>query len=174
MRLRSLEIHKTQLDVAGKSSAFFFWISHCMLAVGTLETWIWWPHLANFRLDVLLIVVFSGSDSFSRIWSHGERERERGGGGGSEIEQNLSLAWTSLSVACPTICMQKRDKRGSNVSWSASGRRVTKRTVAYRPAVSIRLSRSLGFPTCLFLASSLSGAQWRQERSNFPPCFSLL
>ena len=76
-----------------------------MLAVGAMETWTWWPHLANFRLDVL-IVVFSGSDSFSRIWSHGERERERErerekeresererrGGGGSEIEQNLPLA----------------------------------------------------------------------------------
>ena len=67
-----------------------------MLAVGALETWARWPHLANFRWDVL-IVVFSGSDSFSRIWSHGERERERerergGGGGGSEIEQNLPLA----------------------------------------------------------------------------------
>ena len=37
-------------------------------------------------------------------------------------------------------------------------RRVSKRTVAYRPAVSIRLSRSLGFPTCLFLVSLLSGA----------------
>ena len=49
-----------------------------MLAVGGLETWTWWPHLVNFRWDVL-IVVFSGSDSFSRIWSHGERERERGG-----------------------------------------------------------------------------------------------
>ena len=59
-----------------------------MPAVGALETW--WPHLANFRLDVL-IVVLSGSDSFSRIWSHGERERE-GGGGGSDIEQNLPLA----------------------------------------------------------------------------------
>ena len=63
-----------------KSSAFFFWISHCMLAVGALEIWTWWPHLANFRLDVL-IVVLSGSGSFSRIWSHGERERDWGGGG---------------------------------------------------------------------------------------------
>ena len=40
---------------------------------------------------------------------HTERQREReiggggGGGGGSEIEQNLPLAWTSLSVACPTV-----------------------------------------------------------------------
>ena len=41
--------------------------------------------------------------------------------------------------------MQRRGKRDSNVSRSASERRVTKRTVAYRPAVSIRLSRSLGF-----------------------------
>ena len=74
--------------------------------------------------------------------------------------------------------MQRRDNRDSNASRSASQRRVTKRTVAYRPAVSIRLSRSLGFPTCLFLASPLSGrmngTQWRQERRKFSPCFSLL
>ena len=56
-----------------------------MLAVGALEIWTWWPHLANFRVDVL-IVVFSGSDSFSRIWSHGEREREREGGGGGDLD----------------------------------------------------------------------------------------
>ena len=72
-----------------------------MLAVGALETWTRWPHLSNFRLDVL-IVVFSGSDSFSQIWSHAERERElerererEGGGGGSEIEQNL-YGWREL------------------------------------------------------------------------------
>ena len=160
-RLRSFEIHKTQLTLQEKALHFFFWISHCMLAVGDLD---WWPHLANFRLDVL-IVVFSGTVSFSRIWSHGERERERGGGGWSKIEQNLPLAWTSLSVACPTICMQRRDKRDSNVSWSASQRRVTKRTVAYRPAVSIRftcLESKIGFPTCLFLASPLSGPYERR------------
>ena len=104
---------KRSLTLQEKALHFFFWISHCMLAVGGLETWTWWPHLVNFRWDVL-IVVFSGSDSFSRIWSHGEWERERG----SEIEQNLPLAWTSLSVACPTICMQKRDKRDSNLSSS--------------------------------------------------------
>ena len=80
-RLRSFEIHKTQLDVAGKSSAFFFRISHCILAVGAPDLV---ATIANFRFDVQ-IVVFSGSDSFSQIWSHGERERERererGGGG---------------------------------------------------------------------------------------------
>ena len=69
-----------------KLCIFFFWISHCMLGVGALETWTWWPHLANFRLDALT-VVFSGSDSFSRIWSQRER------GGGSEIGQKLPLAW---------------------------------------------------------------------------------
>ena len=130
---------------------------HCMPAAGGLETWTWWPNLANSRLDVL-IVLFTGSYSFSRIWSERERERERGGGG---IEQNLPLAWTSLSVACPTICMQRRDKWDSNVSWGASQRRVTKRTVAYQAAVSIRLSQSLDFPTCLFLASPLS---WPHQR----------
>ena len=152
-----------------KLCIFFFWISHCMLAVGALETWTWWPHLAKFCLDVL-IVEFSESDSFSRIWSHGEREREREGGGGSrgsEIEQNLALAWTSLSVAFPTICMQGRDKRDSNVSWSAtSQRRVTKRTVAYRPAVSIPLSRSYGIPTCLYLASPLSDPYERRPMAS--------
>ena len=44
--------------------------------------------------------------------------------------------------------------------------RVTKRTVAYRPAVSIRLSRSLGFPTCLFLASPLSGPHERRPMAS--------
>ena len=39
--------------------------------------------------------------------------------------------------------------------------RVTKRTVAYRTVVAIRLSRSFGFPTCLFLASPLSGPHER-------------
>ena len=100
---------------------------------------------------------FAESDSFSRIWSHGERERE-GGGGGSEIEQNLPLAWTSLSVACLSICIQRWVTPDSNVSWSASQRRVTQRTVAHRPAVSIRLSRSFGFPTCLFFSQSAERA----------------
>ena len=105
-----------------------------------------------------------------------ERERERGGGGGgeSEIEQTLPLARTSFSVAFPTICMQRRDKRDSNVSRRVIQRGVTKRSVAYRPA--IRLSRSFSFPTCLCLPSRLSshtsGAQWRQERRDFSPSFS--
>ena len=103
---------------------------------------------------------------------HTEGERERGGG--SEIEQNLPLSWTSLSVACPTICMQRRDKRDSNVSWSASQRRATKSTVAYRPAGSIRLSRSLGFPTCLFLASPLSGPHERRPMASRMEQFSSL
>ena len=158
-----------------KALHFCFWISHCMVAVGALETWTWWPHLANFRWNFWLlclaeVILFLESDS---IWSHWRRERERKGRG-SEIEQNLLLAWTSLLLVCPTICMQRREKRDANVSWKTSQRRATNRTVAYRPAVSIRFGRSLGFPTCLFLASPLTGAQWRQERSNFPPCFSLL
>ena len=62
--------------------------------------------------------------------------------------------------------MQRRGKRDSNVSWSASERRVTKCTVAYRPAVSIRLSRSLGFPTCIFLASPLSGPHERRPMAS--------
>ena len=99
-----------------------------------------------------------------------ERRGQGGGGGGSEIEQNLitagvNFAFSSMPNAF-TICMQRRDKRDSNVSWNTCQRRVTKRTVAYRPAVSIRLSRSLGFPTCLFLASPLSGPhEWRPMAS---------
>ena len=51
-----------------------------MPAVGDLDL------VATFiELSDVLNVVFSGSDSFSRIWSHGEteteREREREGGG---------------------------------------------------------------------------------------------
>ena len=65
-----------------------------MLAVGALKTWTWWPHLANFRLDAL-IVVFCGSDSFSRIWSHGEREREGEGGGGDQ-RLNRIYRWREL------------------------------------------------------------------------------
>ena len=42
----------------------------------------------------------------------------------------------------------------------------TKRTVAYRPAVSIRLSRSLDFPTCLFLTSPLSGPHERRPMAS--------
>ena len=79
------------LTLQKKALHCFFWISHCMLAVGALETWTWWPHSANFRLNAL-IVVFSGSDSFRRIWSHGEREIERekragGGGGGQRLNR---------------------------------------------------------------------------------------
>ena len=91
---------KHSLTLQEKALHFFFGVSHYMLAVGALETWAWWPQLSNFRLDVL-IVVFSGSDSFSQIWSHAERERERErerrekGGGGSEIEQNL-YGWREL------------------------------------------------------------------------------
>ena len=60
-----------------------------MLAAGDLDLW---PHLSNFRLDVLN-VVFSGSDSFSRIWSHGETERE-GGGEGQRL--NRTERWREL------------------------------------------------------------------------------
>ena len=61
-----------------------------MPAVEALETWTWWLHLTNFRLDVL-IVEFGGSDSqFSNLVAHTEREREReregGGGGGGDLD----------------------------------------------------------------------------------------
>ena len=64
--------------------------------------------------------------------------------------------------------MQRRDKRDSNerelkCKWEES---TAKRTVAYRPAVSIRLTRSLGFPTCLFLASPLSGPHERRPMAS--------
>ena len=104
---------------------------------------------------------WAGSESFCRIWPHGERE----GGSGTDLTEGVNFVFSRNPDD------MRRDKRDSNVSGSASQRRVTKRTVAYQPAVLIRLSRSLGFPTCLFLASPLSGrtsgAQWRQERSNF-------
>ena len=104
-----------------------------------------------------------------------ERERGWGGGGGSEINQNLPLAPNFVFRGIPE---KGRARLELVLSRSASQRRAAKRTVAYRPAVSIRLSRSLGFPTCLFLASPLSGcasgAQGCQGRSNFSSCFSFL
>ena len=87
---------KHSLALQAKALHFFFWISHCMLAVGALEDWTWWPHLAKFRLDVL-IVEFSGSDFFPRIWSHGERERERERGGGGGRGQGVR-DWTELTA----------------------------------------------------------------------------
>ena len=49
-----------------KSSAFFLFnqprTGALHASFESPETWTWWPHLANFRLDVL-IVVLSGSDS---------------------------------------------------------------------------------------------------------------
>ena len=109
-RWRSFEIHKTQLDIAGKALHFLFLISHCMLAVRAL---------ASFSLDVVIVLI-TGSDSFSQIWSHGarsidrsiDREREREGGG-SDTEQNflhgctphpsLAHSASSYSVTCSLI-----------------------------------------------------------------------
>ena len=95
---------KHGLTLQKKALHFFFWISHCMLAAGALETCCWWPHLANFRLDVL-IVVFSGRDSFSRIWLRRERERERERGGGgvrdwTELKAGVNFAFRSQRYAC--------------------------------------------------------------------------
>ena len=84
-----------------------------MLAVEALETWTWWPHLSNFRLDVL-IVVFSGSDSFfSNLVTRREREREererererRGkGGGGQRLNRTymagVNFAFSSMPKRC--------------------------------------------------------------------------
>ena len=134
------------------------------------ETWTWRPHLSNFRLDVL-IVVFSGSDSFSRIWSHElvtrrdrSRERERGGGGRvrdwTELTAGVNFAFSSMPNDMHAEERQARLER--ELKCMSRQRRVSKRTVAYRPAVSIRLSRSLGFPTCLFLVSLLSGPHERR------------
>ena len=78
----SLTLQKKKLCIFSFESA-----TACLL----WETLTWLPHLPNFRLDVL-IVVFSGSDSFSRIWSHGERER--GGGGGQRL--NRTYRWRKL------------------------------------------------------------------------------
>ena len=157
-RLRSFKNHKTQLDIAGKSSAFSFLLNQQLHAScaspGNLNLVATFSELSlgcsDCRVERKRFFI-----SNLVTW----RERERwGGGGGSETEQNLPLAWTSFSVAFPTIYMQRRDKRDVNVSRSASQRRVTMRLVAYRPAVSIRLNGSLGFPMCLFLAGPLSSA----------------
>ena len=49
-----------------------------------------------------MIVVFSGSDSFSRIWSQGEREREReregrgGGEGWTKLSAGVNFAFSSM------------------------------------------------------------------------------
>ena len=127
-----------------------------MLAVGALETWTWWPHLSNFRLDVL-IVVFSGSDSFSQIWSHAEREREGEGGGGGRQRlyrtymAGVNFAFSSKSNDIDVHAEEKQARlEGELKCKSEEIGRVTKRTVAYRPAVSIRLSQSLGFPHVYF------------------------
>ena len=92
-------------------------------------------------------------------WKERERERERGRGGGSESKQSLPLARGFVFSGIPE---EGRARLELVLSRSASRRRAAKRAVAYRPAVSIRWCRSLGFPTCLFLASQLSGPhEWR-------------
>ena len=166
-RLRSFEIHKTQLDVAGKSSAFLFLNQPLHASCGRpgpgghiYRTFAW-----MFWLSCLAeVILFLES-------GHTERQREGGGGGGSEIEQNLPLAWTSLSVCMPNDwCIaeerQARLERELKCMYMSRQRRVSKRTVAYRPAVSIRLNRSLGFPTCLFLVSLLSGPHERRPMAS--------
>ena len=123
-----------------------------MLAVGALETWTWWSHLSNFRLDVL-VVVFSGSHT------QREREREGGWGGGvvrdrTELMAGVHFAFSSMPKDMHADEKQARFERELKCKSEESDK-------AHRPAVSIRLSRSLGFPTCLFLASPLSGPHER-------------
>ena len=94
-----------------------------------------------------------------------EREREReggsggGGGGGQRLNRTymagVNFAFSSMPNDVHAGEKQARLKGELKCKSEEIGR-VTKRTVVYRPAVSIRLSRSLGFPTCLFLASPLS------------------
>ena len=56
----------------------------------------------------------------------------------------------------------------------SSQRRATKRTVAYRPAVSIRLSRSLGFShMSIFSQSAERPHEWRPMASRKEQLFSL-
>ena len=172
-RLRSFP--KTQLDIAGKALHFFVCISHCMLAVLALESWTWLPHLANFCFDVP-IVMLSGSDSFSRISSRGERERERGGGGSQRL--NRSYRWRSelRSVACPTICRQRRDKRDLNVSRSACQRSLSDKAHRSIPTRCLDpLESKHGFShMSIFSQSAEQLHEQRQERSNFYPCYSFL
>ena len=67
-----------------------------MLAVGALKTWTWWPHLANFRLDALIVVFVI----LFLEYGHTGRERERGGGGGirdwTEFTAGVNFAFSSM------------------------------------------------------------------------------
>ena len=118
--------------------------------------------------------MFSGSDSFSQIWSRREREREReregGRGGGGQRLNRTDMAGVNFAFSSMPNDVHAEEKQvrleGELKCKSEEIGRVTKRTVAYRPAVSIRLSRSLGFPTCLFLASPLSGPHERRPMAS--------
>ena len=61
---------------------------------------------------------------------------------------------------------ERQEKLERELKCMSHQRRVSRRTVAYRPVVSIRLSRSLGFPTCLFLVSLLSGPHERRPMAS--------
>ena len=103
---------------------------------------------------------------------HTERqtERERGGGGWgrvrdwTELTASVNFAFSSMPSDMHEEERQARLER--ELKCMSRQRRVSKRTVAYRPAVSIRLSRSLGFPTCLFLVSLLSGPHERRPMAS--------
>ena len=165
-RLRSFEIHKTQLDVAGKSSAFFFLTQPLHAGCGRPGPGghIWRTFAWIFWLSCLLlakVILFLESD-------HTERQREREGGGGvrdwTELTAGVNFAFSSMPNDMHAEERQERLER--ELKCMSRQRRVSKRTVAYRPAVSIRLSRSLGFPTCLFLVSLLSGPHERRPMAS--------
>ena len=122
----------------------------------------------NFRLDVVN-VESSRSDSFSRIWSHGERERESlgGGGGGSGQRLNRTYRWREPRFRMPNDMHAGWRQAGLERELKCKSEESDKaHRIEYRPAVSIRLSRSLGFPTCRFLASALCGPHERRARAS--------
>ena len=124
------------------------------------------PHLANFCLDVL-IVVFGGSDSFSRIWSHGERERERERGGGgvrdcTELTAGVNFAFSSMPNDMHAEERQARLARELKCKSEESDKaHCSVPTSCFDP-----LESKLGFPTYLFLANPLSGPHKRRRMAS--------
>ena len=123
-----------------------------------------------FWLSCLAEVILFLQSGHTERQRERHRERERGGGGGgrvrdwTELTAGVNFAFSSMPNDMHAEERQARLER--ELKYMSRQRRVWKRTVAYRPAVSIRLSRSLGFPTCLFLVSLLSGPHERRPMAS--------
>ena len=121
-----------------KLCIIFLCDNHCMLAVWALETWAWtwWPHIVNFRLDAL-IVVLSGSESYSWIWSRGER------GGGfrdwTELTAGVNFIFSSISKDMWAEQRQARLKRASKCKLEESDNGHRRRTSSVDPLESNRV-----------------------------------